>query len=222
MTSGTTKFNNGHWQYHKELEPTSNQGFVYLIVNNETTRAYIGKKKYFSITTLPPLKGYKRKRKKFTEMPWRDYTGSSAELNEDIDKLGKDKFSFIVLEECKTQAELTYTETNLQHTMNVLTDVLMDGTRKYYNKAIGAIKFLPPTIVSEKTREKLRQAAYNLPTDTCTHCGFTCDIANLARWHGDKCRDNPDADCNKSSGTGAGDTQQAGEADTQQQEAPSG
>lgn len=214
-------FNNGHWEYHRELNPSTHQGFVYLIINNETTRAYIGKKKYFSITTLPPLKGKKRKRKKFTEMRWRDYTGSSAELNEDIEKLGKDKFSFLVLDECKTQGELTYTETNLQHTMNVLTDVLPDGSRKYYNKAIGAIKFLPPTIVSEKTREKLRQAAYNLPTDTCPHCGYTCDIANLARWHGDNCKDNPNADDNSSSGSGASATQQAGQTDSELQETSS-
>lgn len=201
MTAGK---NNGHWEFERDLKPEENQGFVYLIINTETTRAYIGKKKYFSITTLPPLKGYKRKRKKFTEMPWRSYTGSSAELNEDIEKLGKDKFKFIVLAECKSQAELTYTETNLQHTMNVLTDVLPDNTRKYYNKAIGAIKFLPPTIVSEKTREKLRQAAYNLPKGTCEHCNFTCDIANLAKWHNDNCKDNPDGNSNIGSGKSDG------------------
>lgn len=222
MTSGTNKFNNGHWEYHRELDPSTHQGFVYLIINEETTRAYIGKKKYFSILTLPPLKGKKRKRKQFKEMPWRDYTGSSAELNEDISTLGKDKFRFLVLDECKTQAELTYTETNLQHTMNVLTDVLPDGTRKYYNKAIGAIKFLPPTIVSEKTREKLRQAAYNLPTDTCPHCGFTCDIANLARWHGDNCKDNPNGNSDTSSGSAASTGQQVGGDSKEQQEAPSG
>ena len=181
--------NNGHWEYHKDMSPSTMQGFVYLIINKLTTRSYIGKKKYFSITTLPPLKGYKRKRKKFTEMKWREYMGSSVELSEDIAKHGKDNFSFIVLDECKTQAELTYTETNLQHTMNVLTDVMQCGTRKFYNKAIGAIKFLPPQIVSEKTREKLRKAAYNLPIDTCPHCEFTCDVANLAKWHGDNCKD---------------------------------
>jgi len=191
--------NNGHWEFERDLKPSENQGFVYLIINKDTTRAYIGKKKFFSITTLPALKGYKRKRKKYTEMPWRSYTGSSTELNEDIEKLGKDKFRFLVLAECKSQAELTYTETNLQHTMNVLTDVLPDNSRKYYNKAIGAIKFLPPTVVSEKTREKLRQAAYNLPKGTCSHCGFTCDIANLAKWHNDNCKDKPDENSNTSS-----------------------
>lgn len=182
---------NGHWEFEREMDPKNYQGFVYLIINKDTGRCYIGKKKYFSITTLPPLKGYKRKRKKFTEMKWRDYTGSSAELNEDIDKIGKDKFSFIVLAECHTQAELTYTETQLQHQFNVLTDVLPDGNRKYYNKAIGAIKFLPPVVVAESTREKLRKKAYDLPRGTCVHCGYTCDVANLTRWHNDNCRDKP-------------------------------
>lgn len=180
---------NGHWEFEREMNPAKYQGFVYLIINNETKRAYIGKKRYFSVTTLPPLKGYKRNRKQFKEMPWRDYTGSSKELNEDITKLGKDKFSFICLCECETQAELTYTETKLQYDMNVLTDVLPDGQRKFYNKAIGAVKFLPPVVVAESTRKKLRDKAYNLPRDTCKHCGYTCDIANLTRWHNDNCRD---------------------------------
>lgn len=180
---------NGHWQYHEEMNPSKYQGFVYLIINDTNQRAYIGKKKYFSITTLPPLKGYKRKRKKFTEMAWRDYTGSSAELNEDIEKLGKDNFSFFCLAECETQAELTYTEAKLQMDFNVLTDVGQDGNRKFYNKAIGAIKFLPPVVVAESTRQKLRDKAYLLPKGTCPHCGYTCDIANLTRWHNDNCRD---------------------------------
>lgn len=186
-----TKIDNGHWSFERQMTPEDNQGFVYLILNTETTRAYIGKKKYFSCITLPPLKGYKRNRKKFSEMKWRDYTGSSAELNEDIEKLGKDKFEFIVLCECVSQAELTYTETKLQFDMNVLTDVLPDNSRKYYNKAIGAIKFLPPKVVAESTREKLRKKAYDLPRGTCTHCSYECDIANLARWHNDNCRDKP-------------------------------
>lgn len=173
------------------MSPENYQGFIYLIINNETKRAYIGKKRYFSVTTLPPLKGYKRKRKQFKEMSWRDYTGSSKELNEDIEKLGKDKFTFICLCECETQAELTYTETKLQYDMNVLTDVLPDGNRKYYNKAIGAVKFIPPTVVAQSTREKLRQKAYDLPRGTCPHCNYTCDIANLTRWHNDNCRDKP-------------------------------
>lgn len=185
-----SQFDNGHWSFEREMSPKTHQGFVYLILNKETQRAYIGKKKYFSVTTLPPLKGYKRKRKKFTEMKWRDYTGSSVDLNEDISKTGKDKFEFIVLCECETQAELTYTETKLQFDMDVLTEVLPDGNRKYYNKAIGAIKFLPPKVVAQSTRDKLRDRAYNLPRLPCAHCGFECDIANLARWHNDNCRDN--------------------------------
>jgi len=180
---------NGHWEFDREMNPSKYQGFVYLIMNNETQRAYIGKKKYFSVLTLPPLKGYKRNRKQFKEMKWREYTGSSADLNADIEKLGKDKFSFICLCEAETQAELTYTETKLQFDFNVLTDVLPDGERKYYNKAIGAIKFLPPKVVAESTRKKLSEKAYNQARGTCPHCGFVCDVANLTRWHNDNCRD---------------------------------
>lgn len=183
---------NGHWQFSKQMSPESYQGFIYLIINKKTKRSYIGKKRYFSVLTLPPLKGKKRNRKVFKEMAWRTYTGSSAELNEDITKEGLDNFDLIVLCECKTQAELTYTETKLQYDMNVLTDVLPDNTRKFYNKAIGAVKFLPPTVVAQSTRDLLRQKAYDLPRDNCVHCGYNCDIANLARWHNDNCRDKKD------------------------------
>lgn len=185
---------NGHWEYDKEMDPSKYQGFVYLIINNKTQRSYIGKKKYFSVITLPPLKGKKRNRKQFKEMAWREYTGSSKDLNDDINKYGKDNFSFICLIETETQAELTYTETKLQMDFNVLTDVGEDGERKFYNKAIGAIKFIPPKVVAESTKKKLREKAYLLPRGTCPHCGYTCDIANLARWHGDNCRDKQNDD----------------------------
>jgi hypothetical protein len=191
-----SQFDNGHWTYERQMKPEKYQGFVYLILNKETQRAYIGKKKYFSVLTLPPLKGMKRKRKQFKEMNWKDYSGSSADLNADIETMGKDKFEFIVLCECTTQAELTYTETKLQYDMNVLTSVLPDGSRKFYNKAIGAIKFLPPLEVAQSTREKLRAKAYNLPREKCEHCGYVCDVANLTRWHKDNCRDKPSEESN--------------------------
>ena len=72
---------------------------------------------------------------------------------------------------------------------------------KFYNKAIGAIKFLPPTIVAQSTKKKLRKAAYNLPKGTCKHCNYTCDVANLERWHNDNCKDKNDKPNNDKSST---------------------
>jgi hypothetical protein len=171
------------------MDPAKYHGFIYLVSNTKTGRVYIGKKHYWSVTTLPPLKGYKRKRKKVTEMNWREYTSSSQELNDDIEELGKEHFEFTCILECRTKGEMTYAEANLQHTMDVLTEKMEDGvTNRFYNKQIGSIKFIPQFPVREETREKLRKRAYELPKIECEHCGIICDKPNWHRWHGDNCK----------------------------------
>lgn len=123
----------GHWEYDGTLDPEANFGFVYLIHNLKTGRKYIGKKQYYSY----------KKNKKFKEMDWRGYTGSSKELNLDIETFGKGSFQFLILKECKTRGGLTYIEANMQHKLDALTERLEDGTRVYYNKQIGAIRYVP-------------------------------------------------------------------------------
>ena len=50
--------------------PEGTIGFVYMITNKEDGKFYIGKKSLYSHRTLPPLKGYKRKRKVIKESNW--------------------------------------------------------------------------------------------------------------------------------------------------------
>ena len=78
-----------------------------------------------------PLKGNKRNRIAKAESTWKTYTGSSKELNEDIEKYGKDKFTFTILEWGNSKFELGYKEIKRQ----ILADVLLK--EDYYNGIIN-------------------------------------------------------------------------------------
>ena len=54
------------------------------------------------------------------ESDWRNYTGSSEELNTDIEKLGIGNFEFKILELCKSKWELSYIEAKYQFKYDVL------------------------------------------------------------------------------------------------------
>ena len=120
-----------HWIGRKP-NPDKYFGFLYLITNNLSGRMYIGKKQYWK---------YKKK-KKDKENDWAFYTGSSAELNEDIHKHGRINFEFRIIKNYVSRGGLTYGEANQQHKRDVLTKPHKDG-RLYYNKQIGAIRFIP-------------------------------------------------------------------------------
>ena len=122
-----------HWKYHKELDTVNNFGFVYLITNKKTTKAYIGCKQYY----------IKRGRKK-KESGWETYMGSSKNLLEDIEKLGKDNFTFEIIDEYKNKRSLNYYECYHQMISHVLTATI-EGTDEpaYYNNYVGG-KFYRP------------------------------------------------------------------------------
>lgn len=122
----------GHWLSKTKINPEEYFGFVYLIRCKITKRGYIGKKQFFS---------YKKK-KKDKETNWITYTSSSVELNQDIKNFKKNNFEFLILGLYKTRGGLVYAEANLQHRYNVLTESDTNG-RLWYNKQIGAIKFIP-------------------------------------------------------------------------------
>ena len=112
-------------------------GFVYLITNNITGRKYIGKKlAKFSKTTykVVKLKNGNKKRKKIKskiDSDWQLYYGSNDQLNEDIKKLGNDKFTREILYYCRSKAECSYIEAREQFTRKVL------ETDDYYNGQIS-------------------------------------------------------------------------------------
>jgi len=118
------------WTYQgKEVEelPQDVVGFVYIITNTTNDRQYIGKKLAKFSRTKPPLKGKKNKRRTKVESDWRDYYGSSDELNEDIAQLGKDSFKREILFYCYSKSELSYIEAREQFNYRVL------ESDKYYN-----------------------------------------------------------------------------------------
>ena len=118
------------WTYQdKEVEelPQDVVGFVYIITNTTNDRQYIGKKLAKFSRSKPPLKGKKNKRRTKVESDWKDYYGSSDELNEDIGILGKDNFKREILFYCYSKSELSYIEAREQFNYKVL------ESDKYYN-----------------------------------------------------------------------------------------
>lgn len=141
-----------HWIRYGTEEPfvpnLDKFGFVYLITNTKTTKAYVGCKQYFSM-------GKKKKKHK-----WEIYTGSSKYLNEDIKKIGKEHFTFEVIAEYKNKRSLRYYEAYYQIKWNVLTAVI-EGTDEpaYYNSYVGG-KFYRPveSYQDPEFKKKMRQS----------------------------------------------------------------
>lgn len=129
----------GHWILKEGVEIKKDTfGFLYLITNQITNKKYIGKKQCISKFRRKPLKGKKRSRIDFKESDWKSYTSSSKELNEDIQKHGKENFTFEIIRTCDSKWSLAYFEIKEQIEQNVL---LRDD---YYNGIINVRIGTPP------------------------------------------------------------------------------
>jgi hypothetical protein len=95
-------------------------GFVYRITNTSNGHDYIGRKFFHTIKKRPPLKGKKNKRHTKVETDWKTYWGSSQQLLEDIDTLGKEKFTRQIIRLCNTRGETNYCEAYYQFIEGVL------------------------------------------------------------------------------------------------------
>lgn len=137
-----------HWIYKNQTEfevPEGAYGFVYLIEKiepdpNEKFR-YIGRKYLSRSKTtskrvlLKSGKKVTKKKKSRVESDWQTYTGSNKELNEQIERLGKDKFKFTILSFAQTKGQCNFLEVFFQMRANVL------GDDSYFNDAIGSGQF---------------------------------------------------------------------------------
>ena len=107
-------------------------GFVYEITDTENGMKYIGKKKFWSKVTRPPLKGKKRKRRSVKESDWQDYHGSSEEVKQLVENTGRWRFKRKILHLCNTLGEMSYMEMHYQITEHVLL-----RPDEYYNAFVG-------------------------------------------------------------------------------------
>ena len=126
-----------HWLYkNKTLEeaPEGYFGFVYLITNIKSGRKYIGRK-YFGTTRRVKVAGKKRRKVIRKDSNWKEYTGSSKELNQDIKTLGMLHFRFEILILGKTKGQVNYLEENIHHRFHVA------SSYEFYNDCIGPRRF---------------------------------------------------------------------------------
>ena len=107
-------------------------GFVYEITDTENKMKYIGKKKFWSKVTRPPLKGKTRKRRSVKESDWKQYYGSSEEVKQLVENTGDWRFKRKILYLCTTLGEMTYLEMKEQIDREVLLK-----PDEYYNAFIG-------------------------------------------------------------------------------------
>jgi hypothetical protein len=137
----------GHWLLKENVEiDESVFGFIYEIINNINKKIYIGKKQCKSKIKKAPLKGKKNKRIELKESDWKNYTSSSVELNQDIQKYGKENFTFIILRACYSKWELAYYEIKEQIEREVL------FKEEYYNGIINVRIGRPPKNFLKKNK----------------------------------------------------------------------
>lgn len=122
------------WTYQGKIVeelPEDCEAFVYLITNTTNDRKYVGKKLAKFKKTRPPLKGRINKRRSKVESDWRDYWGSSDQLQEDVNQIGEDKFTREILYYCPSRGVASYLEAREQFERRVL------ETDEYYNGIIN-------------------------------------------------------------------------------------
>ena len=139
-----------HWLQFETDEPfipnLKKFGFVYLIINTQNGKGYVGCKQYYI-------------GKAKTASKWESYMGSSKYLKADIKKIGKKHFRFEVIAEYINKRSLRYYEMYYQVKWSVLTAVI-EGTDEpaFYNSYVGG-KFYPPVELYEdpEFKQKMRE-----------------------------------------------------------------
>ena len=123
--------------------PKDTFGFIYQIHNTIDDRYYIGKKQLWSkrnkLLSKKDIKSHReshptgrlpKKKLIITESNWKQYYGSSLELNEDINFMPLESFTRTILDLSFSKRELTYLEAKHLFKNDVL------DSCKYYNKNI--------------------------------------------------------------------------------------
>ena len=133
----TTLIYNIMWYYEDKIfDPEKHShcnyaGFVYIITDLSNQKKYVGKKLFWKIHKLKPLKGKVNKRHSKRDSDWQDYFGSNEEVKLLVEQSGRERFKREIIRLCKTKGEMTYFEMKEQIDRKVLFD------DKYYNEFIG-------------------------------------------------------------------------------------
>lgn len=106
-------------------------GFVYCITNIKNNRKYLGRKYFWSFR-----KPKGKTRRVRSESNWKQYYGSSDELNEERKVLGNELFKREIISLHESKGKVNFEETKKLFVNNVLTESLEDGTPKFYNSNI--------------------------------------------------------------------------------------
>jgi len=128
-----------------------------------------------------------------------NYFGSGLHLKRAIKKYGKENFKKEILEVCQTYEELNKREKYWINKRNAI--------KEGYNIAEGGDggkttdipwnkgkKGKPTGPCSEERKENIRKSRLKTDKLECPHCNKKYDPGNFKRFHGDKCKLNPNID----------------------------
>lgn len=142
--------NQGHWT-GATVDPGKHIGFVYIIRDRTTGQAYVGRKQVWMSKSgvkgcksrTPDRGSPKWKQCCWRESDWRVYSGSSKSLLAHFKLHPEHEYEYEVLRTCATKGRLSYEEAKEQWKHDVLDARLSDGSYKFFNGNIQAIKFRP-------------------------------------------------------------------------------
>lgn len=122
------------WLYQSQpilTQPKSTFGFVYCITDKLTNRKYIGKKQFKFTRKLKP----KDKKRTSFESDWKDYYGSSIELQNEVAVKGRSNFIREIISFAHSKGELNYLEAMIQFELKVLeSDIWINQSINKYKK----------------------------------------------------------------------------------------
>jgi Putative endonuclease segE, GIY-YIG domain len=129
-----------HWEFPGgTFNERGCAGFVYVIVEIDTGRKYIGRKNYKT-----------KNGKQYTD--WRNYTGSSGDLNKLIAVRGLDAFKFIVLEQYFTLGGVSWGETFTQVIAKV-----PERSAMFFNVRVEGISWPSKEHITELHKKNIKE-----------------------------------------------------------------
>ena len=142
----------GHWNSSgSPLDPENAIGFVYLIVDLETNRKYIGKKNYKGMG----------KANKGIQSNWKTYTSSSRSVQELIAQKGVKGFAFIILDQYYSSGGLSFAETWTQVVCET-----PSNNEEFLNRFIDKVTWKVTEPVTKRHKRRLKHYLEKYPYES--------------------------------------------------------